>query len=207
MDQPSTDQSKPTLESTSNMLIGRNQQKSQVTGNMSVVPAPPPPTGSASALCGSIFASVIPTRPWRDGIPGSAVPVSQGNAPWRRPGKAPIGKTGLQWWTWVPFSSGTQEVLTSQPADLSRNSLFLINSCLCCFLTFVTVWKKDRFFDAKPQASHKHLRGFQALSNYLEMVQDYDDAERLLIEVPARPEHYSAAYRATLTARTNNVSN
>lgn len=101
---------------------------------------PHPPTGSASALRGSIFASVIPTRPWRDGIPGSAVPVSQGNAPWRRPGKAPIGKTGLRWWTWVPFSSGIQGVSTSQPADMSRNSLFLINSRLCCFLTFVTAW-------------------------------------------------------------------
>lgn len=40
---------------------------------------------SVSALCGSIFASVIPTRPWREGIPCSAVPVSQGNEPWQRP--------------------------------------------------------------------------------------------------------------------------
>lgn len=39
------------------------------------------------------------------------------------------------------------------------------------------------------------------------MEQDCDEAERLLIEVTARPEHYSAVHPATLTARAHNVSN
>ncbi len=36
---------------------------------------------SVSGLSSSIFASVIPTRPWREGFPCSAVPVSQWNIP------------------------------------------------------------------------------------------------------------------------------
>lgn len=49
--------------------------------------------------------------------------------------------------------------------------------------------KKSRYFDVQPRASHKHLGFCRAISNYLEMEQDCDEAERLLIEVTARPEH------------------